>query len=91
MPFMQKPLGMHHIQSQLFSLLFSKLHDLYNSCLVSNVANPNSSEYKLTEIVLDSAVHRLVKPVDIKKDEIDKRSFLKMSFASKGLDGITLE
>jgi hypothetical protein len=45
------------INCWLFSLLFSKLHDLYNSCLVSNVTNPNSSEYKLTEIVLDRHLH----------------------------------
>jgi hypothetical protein len=43
-----------------------------------------SHEYKLTAIVLDIAGHRLFKPVGIKKDEIDKRSFLKLSFANKG-------
>ena len=90
LPFMQKLLGMHHIQSQLCSLPLSKLHVLYNSCLVNNVTNPNSNEYKLTEIVLDIAGHRLFKPVGIKKDEIDKRSFLKLSLANKGLDGNTL-
>jgi hypothetical protein len=39
---------------------------------------------------LDIAGHRLFKPVGIKKDEIDKRSFLKLSFANKDLDGINL-
>ena len=58
--------------------------------MVNNVTKPNSNEYKLTAIVLDIAGHRLFKPVDIKKDEIDKRSFLKLSFANKGLDGINL-
>ena len=77
---MQTPLGMHHI-----SLPLSKLHALYNSCLVNNVTNPNSNEYKLTAIVLDIAGHRLFKPVGIKKDEIDKRSFLKLSFANKSV------
>jgi hypothetical protein len=43
--------------------------------------------YKLTTIVLDIAGHRPFKPVGIKKDEIDKRSFLKLSFANKGLGG----
>ena len=37
---------------------------------------------------MDIAGHRLFKPVGIKKDEIDKLSFLKLSFANKGLDGI---
>jgi hypothetical protein len=58
LPFMQKPLGIHHIRSKLFSLPLSKLHALYNSCWVSNVRNPNSKEYKLTTIVLDIAGHR---------------------------------
>ena len=31
LPFMQKPLGIHHIRSKLFSLPLSKLHALYNS------------------------------------------------------------
>jgi hypothetical protein len=79
LPFMQKPLGIHHIRSKLFSLPLSKLHALYNSCLVNNVTNPNSNEYKLTGIVLDIAGHRPFKPAGIKKDEIDKRSFLKLS------------
>jgi hypothetical protein len=57
--------------------------------LVNNVINPNSNEYKLTTIVLDIADHIHFKPVGIKKVEIDKRSFLKLSFANKGLDGIT--
>ena len=47
-------------------------------------------EYKLTAIVLDIAGHRLFKPVGINKDEIDKRSFLKLSFANKGHDGVNV-
>ena len=90
LPFMQKPLCMHHIRSKLFALPLLKLHALYNSCLVNNVTNPNSNEYKLTAMVLDIASHRLFIPVVIKKDEIDKRSFLRLSFANKGLDDITL-
>ena len=59
LPFMQKPLGMHHdhIRSKLFLLLLSKLHALYNSCLENHATTPNSNEYKLTAIVLDSVGH----------------------------------
>jgi hypothetical protein len=63
---------------------------MIHSCLINNVTNPNSNEYKLRAIVLDFAGHRLFKPVGLKKDAIDKRSFLKLSFANKGLDGINL-
>jgi hypothetical protein len=52
--------------------------------------NPNSNEYKRIAIVLDISGHRFVKPVGTKQDEIEKRSFLKLSFANKGLDPINL-
>jgi len=55
---------------------------------INHVTNPNSNEYKLIAIVLDIGGHRLFKPVCIKKDKIDKCSFLQMSFANK--DGINL-
>ena len=87
---MQKPLDIRHIRSKLFSLPRSKLHALYNSYLGNNVTNPNSNKYKLTAVVLDIDGHRLFKPVGIKKDEIDKRFFLKQLFVYKGLDGINL-
>jgi hypothetical protein len=51
------------------------------------VSSPTNN---LTAIVLDIGGHILYKPVVIKKDEIDKRSFLNLSFANKGLDGINL-
>jgi hypothetical protein len=56
----------------------------------NNVTNPNSYEYKLTAIVLDIADHWFFKPVGTQKDEMDKRSFLKLSFVNKGLEGIHL-
>ena len=39
---------------------------------------------------MDIAGHRLFKPVGIKKDEIEKRSYLNLSFANKSRDGINL-
>ena len=47
-------------------------------------------EFKFTAIILDIARHKLFKPVGIKRDEIDQRSFLKLSFANKGRDAINL-
>ena len=35
-------------------------------------------EFKFTAIILNIARHKLFKPVGIKRDEIDKRSFLKL-------------
>jgi hypothetical protein len=58
--------------------------------LYKHVTNPKLNEYKLTAIVLDIAGHKLITCVGIKKDERDKPSFQKLSFANKGLDGINL-
>ena len=87
---MQKQFAIHDIRSKLLSLPLSKLHSLYNSCLENHVTNPRSNEYKIPTIVLDIARSKLCKPVGIKKDEIDKCSFLKLSFANKYLDAIKL-
>ena len=59
LPFMQKPLGMHHICSNLFPLTLLKLHALYNCYLENQFKNPN--EYKLTALVLDIVGHRFFK------------------------------
>ena len=57
---------------------------MYNSWLIKPVANTNSNRYKLTSIPCN-AHHGHVKPVgNEKKDEIDKLSFLKLLFPSKG-------
>ena len=90
LPFIQKPLGIHHIRTKLYSLPLSKLHSLFNLCLESTVTNPHSNQYKLQAIISDIASHRLFKPVRIGKDEKEKRSFLNLSFANKGLDGVNL-
>jgi len=73
---------MHHIRMKLFILPLSKLHSLYNSCLENHVTNSN---------LIDLARHRFFKPIGIKKAEIDKLSFLKLSFANKGIDVINIQ
>ena len=50
----------------------------------------NSNKYKLFSIILDIAHHRLFKPVSITENQKEKRSFLKLNFANKGLDAINL-
>jgi hypothetical protein len=51
--------------------------------------NLNSNEYKLATIVLDIARHRLLEPIGIRKNEIDKRSFLILLFPKKFLMPLT--
>jgi ribosomal protein L14E/L6E/L27E len=50
----------------------------------------NIHHIKLTSFVLYIVRHRLFEPVAIKKGEIDKCSFLRLSFVNKGLDAINL-
>jgi hypothetical protein len=90
LPFIKKSLAIHHIRTKLYSLPLSKLHSLFNLCLESTVTNPHSNQYKLLAIISDIASHRLFKSVRIGKDEKEKRSFLNLSFANKGLDGVNL-
>ena len=73
LPCIQKPLGIHHIRTKLYSLPLSKLHSLFNLCLESTVTNPHSNQYKLQAIISDIASHRLFKPVCIGKDEKEER------------------
>jgi hypothetical protein len=58
LPFVQTPLGMHHILTKLFSLALSKLHSLYTTCLSTLTTDPYFTLYKLTAIILK---HLLVK------------------------------
>ena len=87
---MQKPLGIHHIRTKLYSLPLTKLNSLYKYCLEQPITNCNSNQYRLSAIILDIAYHRLFLPVSLKENVTEKRSFLKLSFANKGLDAIHL-
>ena len=88
--YMQKPLGLHHIRTKLFSLPLSKLSALNNTALARQVTDFNSTEYQLAAVVSDVASHRLFKPVRIHQNESNQRSFLKIEFANKGLDAINI-
>ena len=68
LPFIQKPLCVHHIRTKLNSFTLSKLRSLFNLCFETTVTNPHANKYKLTAIISDIASHRLFKPVRIGKD-----------------------
>ena len=83
------PLGVHYIRTKLFSLSLSSLHCLHNDSVNRYIENIYSKEYRLNNIILDIGHHRLYKPVKSISTE-EKRSFLKVKFANKGLDAINL-
>ena len=76
--------------TELYSLPLLKLHSLFNLCLETTITNHYSNPYKLTAIILDIASHWLFKQMHIGKDEKEKRSFLILFFANKGLDDVNL-
>jgi len=90
LPFMNKPLGLHHIRTKLYSLPFTTLHSLYRASLDTPVTDPSSPLYRLVAIILDIGHHRLFKPVGLKGTEEEKRSFLPIPFINKGIDAINL-
>ena len=72
---MNKPLGIHHIRTKLYSLPHSRLHSLYNTCLETPATDPDSNKYKLFSIILDIAHHRLFKPVSITETFVSQTEF----------------
>ena len=90
LPFVQKPLGIHHIRTKLFSLPLSKLHSIYKDCLDKTVTDSNTPLYKLVAIVLDIGHNRLFKAAQIHQVPQESRPFLSLPFVNKGIDAINL-
>jgi hypothetical protein len=59
----QKPLGIHHIRTILFSLPVNYLKDLRDFGLDKGGVDPFSPKYRLSSIICDVASFRLFKPV----------------------------
>ena len=90
LPFLNKPLGLHHIRTKLYSLPRNKLHILFKSCLDTPVTDQHSSLYRLQAVVLDICNHRLFKQVTTFAEPEEATHFLPLQFANKGLDAINL-
>ena len=87
----QKPLGIHHIRTKLYSLPLSKLHTLLEETNSHHSLNSNALESRVASIITDIAYHRLYKPAKTNLlDNVDKRNFMHIHFANKGLDAINL-
>ena len=87
LPFIQKPLGLHHIRTKLYSIPLTLLHFLYKTNFVTPVSEPTSSLYRPVAIILNIGVYRLLKPVCVKCQDEEKRSFLPLPFVNKSIDG----
>jgi hypothetical protein len=86
----QKPLGIHHIRTILFSLLVSYLKDLRDFGLDKGGVDRFSPKYRLSSIVCDVASFRLFKPVRSEPLHENNRKFLHIPLANKGIDAINI-
>ena len=85
----QKPLGIHHIRTILFSLPVNYLNDLRDFGLDKGGVDPCSPKYRLSSIICDMASVRLFKAVRSEPLH-DNRKFLHIPFANKGIDVINI-
>ena len=91
LPYVQQPLGLHHIRTKLYQLPVTKLRSLQKEVVDTKTFVQNSSKYKLVAIILDVAKLRLYKPVQtVSPEETPTRDFLKLDFKNKGLDAINI-
>ena len=79
----QKPLGIHHIRTKLYSIPLSKLSLLFQDAQNTSVTDSRSVLYRLVAIIMDIANHRLFKPVSTTSNSEEKRYFFKVEFANK--------
>ena len=86
----QKPLGIHHIRTKLYSISLSKLSLLFQEAQNTSVTDSRSVLYRLVAIIMDIANHRLFKPVLTTSNSEEKRYFFKVEFANKGLDAVNI-
>ena len=86
----QKPLGIHHIRTILFSLPVNYLNDLRDFGLDKGGVDPFSPKYRLSSIICDVASFRLFKPVRSEPLHDNNRKFLHIPFTNKGIDAINI-
>ena len=86
----QKPLGIHHIRTILFSLPVNYLKDLRDFGLDKGGVDPFSPKYRLSSIICDVGSFRLFKPVRSEPLHDNNRKFLHIPFANKGIDAINI-
>ena len=85
-----KPEGMHRINTKLFSISFPQLCCLQELALESTNFDYSSAEYRVTSIMLDIANYRLFRLVRSDIPAKKPKHFMKISFLNKAVDVINL-
>ena len=86
----EKPEGVHNINTKLFSISFPQLRSLQKLALESTNFDYSSAEYRVIAIILDIANYRLFRPVRSDVPAEKPKHFLKIKFLNKAVDAINL-
>ena len=86
----EKPKGVHKINTKLFSISFPQLRCLQELALESTNFDYSSAEYRITAIILDIASYRLFRPVRSEFPAEKPKHFMKIKFFNKAVDAINL-
>ena len=86
----EKPEGVHNINTKLFSISFPQLCSLQKLALESTNFDYSSAEYRVIAIILDIANYRLFRPVRSDVPAEKPKHFMKIKFLNKAVDAINL-
>ena len=86
----EKPEGVHKINTKLFSISFPQLRGLQELPLESTNFDHSSAEYRVTAIILDIANYRLFRPVRSDVPAEKPKHFMKIKVLNKAVDAINL-
>ena len=86
----EKPEGVHKINTKLFSISFPQLRCLQELALESTNFDYSSAEYRVIAIILDIANFRLFRPVRSDVPVENPKHFMKIKFLNKAVDAINL-
>ena len=86
----EKPEGVHKINTKLFSISFPQLRCLQELALESTNFDYSSAEYRVIAIILDIANFRLFRPVRSDVPAEKPKHFMKIKFLNKAVDAINL-
>ena len=62
LPYVNTPLGPHHIRTKLYSVPLKLLYDLHEKAKDSSYLDSSTPEYRLVYMIMDVAHHRLFDP-----------------------------
>ena len=86
----EKPEGVHNINTKFFSISFPQLRSLQELALESTNFDYSSAEYRVTAIILDTANYRLFRPVRSDVPAEKPKHVMKIKVLTKAVNVINL-